>query len=171
MLRHPLTWGGGTGWLNPAFFGRIPIIDYENLIHAPDQAHKTSTAMAAVKAPARESLLHLVGDSTAGDNGELSTELAAYDRRRRPCGPITSTRRRSQTKRCPANNWIAGRPCRRAVDGAALYDNPPLLCKCRRAPSTQVKSGDLARVHRRMVSHTPMPHLHNSRRYPLEGYN
>ena len=115
-----------------------------------------------MKAPARvglqhQSLLHLVGDSTAGNNGELSTELAAYDRRRRPCGPITSTRRPSQTKRCPANNWIAGRPCRRAVDGAALYDNPPLLCKCRRAPSTQVKSGDLARVHRRTVSHTPMP--------------
>jgi len=54
---------------------------------------KNAEAMAAVKAPARvgllhQSLLHLVGDSTAGDNGELSTELAAYDRRRRPCGPI-----------------------------------------------------------------------------------
>ena len=70
MLRHPLTWGGQTGWLNPAFFGRTPIIDHDKPDStAPDQAHtprKTSTAMAAVKAPARESLLHWLGTRLRG---------------------------------------------------------------------------------------------------------
>ena len=114
--------------------------------------------MAAVKAPARvgllhQSLLHLVGARLRATTANSPLMIAGADL----VAPSTSTRRPSQTKRRAANNWIAGTPCRRAVDGAALYDNPPLLCKCRRAPSTQVKSSDLARVHRRMVSHTPMP--------------
>jgi hypothetical protein len=116
--------------------------------------------MAAVKALARarvglqhQSLLHLVGTRLRATTANSPLMIAGADL----VAPSTSTRRPSQTKCCAANNWIAGRPCRRAVDGAARYDNPPLLCKCRRAPSTQVETGDLARVHRRMVSHTPMP--------------
>ena len=112
--------------------------------------------MAAVKALARvglqhQSLLHLVGTRLRATTANSPLMIAGADL----VAPSTSTRRPSQTKRCAANNWIAGRPRRRAVDGAARYDNPPLLCKCRRAPSTQVETGDLARVHRRMVSHTP----------------
>jgi hypothetical protein len=62
-----------------------------------------------------------------GNDGELSTELAAYP------ANLSSIHAdsRAMRARSPVLNWIAGRPCRRAVDGATPYDNLPLLCKCR----------------------------------------
>jgi hypothetical protein len=106
--------------------------------------------MAAVNCVTASSRLHL-GTRLRATTANSPLMIAGADL----VAPSTSTSRPLSDQ---AVNWI----CRRAVDGAALYDNPPLLCKCRRAPSTQVKTGDLARIHRRMITHTPMRSLYNS---------
>jgi hypothetical protein len=110
-----------------------------------------------------QSLLHLVGDSTAGNNGELSTELAAYDRRRRPCGPVNLNKAPLSDQAVPREQL--DRRQTMLPRGRRFSAN---VAAHRRLRSSHVTS--LAFIGVWLVIRLCL-HPHNSRRYPLEGYN
>jgi hypothetical protein len=153
MSRHPLTWGGWTEWLNRALVNKTPI--FQKVTRLADEHSVPCSGLRLCRSGRllgelknekgwrrrrsgagwvqHQSMLHLIGGSDCAQDGERSTELAASE--------IIA----GADLVAPSTANITGGLYRRGGRRCNFGRLSATFCECRRAPSTQVKTADLAR--------------------------